>query len=47
LAVDDAEGVAKWLRCLGLVAGDEGSQDAVVHLGVEDREPQAVWGEGI
>src|SRR5258708_15115066 len=47
LAVDDAEGVAERGRGRGLVAGHERAQDAVVHLGVEDREAQAVAGEGV
>src|SRR5256885_14729648 len=47
LTVDDAEGSAERGRSLGLVARHERAQDAVVDLGVEDREPQAVGGEGI
>ena len=47
LMVDDAQGTLEWLRGLGLVAGHQRAQDAVVDLGVEDREPQAVGSQGI
>ena len=45
--VDDAQCVAERGRGLGLVPGHERAQDAVVDLGVEDREAQAVGREGI
>ncbi len=45
--VDGAEGLAEWWRGLWLVAGHERAQHAVVDLGVEDREAQAVGGQGV
>ena len=45
--VDDAQCVAERGRGLGLVAGHERAQDAVVDFVVEDREAQAVGREGI
>jgi len=45
--IDGAEGGAEWRRGLGLVAGHERAQDAIVDLGVENREPDAVAGEGV
>src|SRR6266702_4707671 len=45
--VDDAQGTSEWLRGLGLVAGHQRAQDAVVDLAVEDREAQAVGSQGI
>src|SRR5436190_8400345 len=45
LTIDDAKGGAERGRSLGLVARHERAQDAVVDLGVVDREPQAVGGE--
>src|SRR2546421_2033790 len=47
LTIDDAKGGAERGRSLGLVARHERAQDPVVDLGVEDREPQAVGGEGM
>jgi hypothetical protein len=45
--VDGVQGVAEgWWR-LGLAGGEQGFEDAVVDLGVEDREAEAVAGQVI
>jgi hypothetical protein len=44
--VDGAQGIAERGRGLGLVTGHQRAQEPVMHLGVEDREAQAIGGEG-
>jgi hypothetical protein len=47
VTVDGAQRGAEFGWGLGLIAGNEGSQDAVVDFAVEDREAESVVGEGV
>jgi hypothetical protein len=47
LVIDGAQGIPECSRGLGLVTGHERAQQPVMHLGVEDREAQAVRGQGV
>jgi hypothetical protein len=45
VGVDSAQGCAEFGWGLGLVGGQQGAQEPVVELGVEDRGAQAVRGQ--
>jgi hypothetical protein len=45
LVVDDAQGLAELGWGWWLVGGQQGAEQPVVELGVEDRHPEAVTGE--
>lgn len=47
LVIDGGQGIPECSRGLGLVAGHERAQQSVMHLAVEDREAQAVRGQGV